>query len=57
MTIHAKLDPTSQPVEYAETYDDPVLDRQRGGYGVLSNVLFPLISIAAVLFAAYELFG
>jgi len=36
-------------------YDDAVLDRQRGGGGFLSFLLFPMISIAAIAFAAFEL--
>ena len=41
----------------AETgaYDAEMLDRQRSGGGFLGIMLFPLISIAAIAFAAYEL--
>jgi hypothetical protein len=36
-------------------FDDSLLNRQRGGGGFLSFMLFPMISIAAIAFAAFEL--
>jgi hypothetical protein len=46
---------TGPPPSQTLGYEDTVLDRQRGGGGFLSFLLFPLISIAAIAFAAVEL--
>ena len=37
------------------SFDEAMLDRQRGGGGFMSFMLFPMISIAAIAFAAFEL--
>ena len=37
------------------SFDEAMLDRQRGGGGFMSFMLFPIISIAAIAFAAFEL--
>jgi hypothetical protein len=37
--------------------DNPMDETQRSGGGFLGLMLFPLIAIAAIAFAAYELVG
>jgi hypothetical protein len=54
MTARADIN-TGPPPAQTLGYDDDLLDRQRGGGGFLSFMLFPLISIAAIAFAAFEL--
>lgn len=55
MIAHANIDTGPPPADGTATFDETMLDRQRGGGGFLSFMLFPLISIAAIAFAAFEL--
>lgn len=54
MIAHGNINTGPPPAE-AAGYDDTMFDRQRGGGGFLSFLLFPLISLAAIAFAAFEL--
>ena len=53
MIAHGHIDTGPPPA--VRTVEDEQLDTQRSGAGFLSFMLFPLISIAAIAFAAYEL--
>jgi hypothetical protein len=53
MIARGNIDAGSTPADFS-AYDE-TLDRQRGGGGFLSFLLFPMISIAAIAFAAFEL--
>lgn len=43
------------PAADTVVFEDPFIERQRSGAGFLSFLLFPMISIAAIAFAAVEL--
>jgi hypothetical protein len=53
MIAHGNIN-TVPPQAEMSVYDD-TLDRQRGGGGFLSFLLFPMISIVAIAYAAFEL--
>jgi hypothetical protein len=53
MIAHGNINAGPPPAD--NTFYDETLDRQRGGGGFLSFLLFPVISIAAIAFAAVEL--
>jgi hypothetical protein len=55
MIAHGKIETGPPIVDTAGSYDDPLLETQRSGSGFLSFMLFPLIALAAIAFAAYEL--
>jgi hypothetical protein len=54
MIAQGNIDRGPPAVETA-VFEDPFTERQRGGGGFLSFLLFPMISIAAIAFAAIEL--
>ena len=51
--IAQNIDTRRPPAEAA--VDDADDDRQRGGSGFMSFMLFPMISIVAIVYAAFEL--
>lgn len=54
MVAQGNID-TGPPTADGVVFEDPFAERQRGGRGFLSFLIFPMISLAAIVFAAVEL--
>jgi hypothetical protein len=55
MASITKAPPGSVIIDTTGMGEDRMLDAQRSGFGVLSFLMFPMIAIAAIVIALYEL--
>jgi hypothetical protein len=55
MIAQGNVDTGPPTADAISAFDEALLDRQRSGAGILTFMLFPMISIAAIAFAAFEL--